>query len=250
MKRSLTILTTVLFSLCFAVEARAQWQSGNLALKTNGNSFQPGDQLRLEALALKAIDEPFSMRVSYSFAEAVKVKNKDGDEETKYVERTRNRQEGPVIEGLKQFQSIVLDDTLHFGEGSPTGRYMIEVTIINGYTKRRVSTLRACVVYMPEKGQAETCPTYVRGLRRANSERWLTFDGMFSPNSRYSAALMQGGKVIKHIEYGVTTVGYQELNISSEDLVGTSGQTYDILIHDHDRNYSSTLERVTIPSST
>ena len=151
MKRPLTLLASALLVIVLAGEARSQWQNGNLALKTNGNSFQPGDQLKVEVLALKVIDEPFFTRVSYTFTESIKVKEEDGNEQVKDETRTRGREAGPVIDGLKQFQAVVLDDTLHFGEGSPTGRYLIEVAVFNGYTKERVATLRSCVFYLPVK---------------------------------------------------------------------------------------------------
>ena len=247
MKRLAAIIAAAAAVFLAAGESRAQWQGGNLALKTNGNDFRSGDQLKVEVIALKAITEPFFTQVSYSYVEPVRVKDEDGKETIKHEVRTRRRDAGPVIEGLKQFQSVALDDTFNFGEGSITGRYTAEVAVFNGYTKERVATLRSCVFYLPQGGRGDECAPFLRALKRAHSDQWLSFEGAFSERGRYSAALLLGGKVVRYVEYGVTTSGRHELNISSGDLAGIGGQTYDLLVHDHDANSSSTLLRVAVP---
>ncbi|HXG65825.1 MAG TPA: hypothetical protein VNO70_12025 [Blastocatellia bacterium] len=249
MRRYLPVLAVFFLTLTLAQEARSQLRDGNLAIKTNGNVFQAGDQLKVELLALEAITEPFFTQVSYKFTETVKVKDESGSESTKEEERTRSRQPGPVLESLDKFRSLVLDDTFHFGEGSLTGRYTVEVAVFRAYTRERVAMLRSCVFYQEADRQGRACPTYLRGLKRAESEVWWTFEGSFAEQGRYSAVLFNGGKVVAFIEVGVYASGPQELSISSDALSGTAGRTLDILIHDHKGNTSSTLARVTIPSA-
>ncbi|HEX8853751.1 MAG TPA: hypothetical protein VF754_09705, partial [Pyrinomonadaceae bacterium] len=137
MKRFLYALALLVLLALPAQEARAQWQGGNLAVKTNGNEFRSGDPLKVEIIALKDITESFYTRVSYSFYERVKVKDEDGNETEKDELRTRGREAGPVVERLRQFQSIALDDTFNFGEGSVAGRYTVEVGVFNGFTGER-----------------------------------------------------------------------------------------------------------------
>ncbi|HEV2704996.1 MAG TPA: hypothetical protein VGV59_03680 [Pyrinomonadaceae bacterium] len=251
MKRFLFVPASALLLLLLlaAPEARAQWQGGNLAVKTNGNDFRSGDQLKVEIIALKDITESFYTSVSYSFYERVKVKDEDGKETEQDELRTRTREAGPVVERLRQFQTITLDDTFNFGEGSIAGRYMVEVGVFNGFTRERLATLRTCVFYLPRGGRRDECSPSLRALRRANSDVWLTFDGTFSERARYSVTLLAGGKVVKFIDYGVVATSRQELNVSSEDLAGISGRTFDVLLHDHETAASSTLTRLTVPSS-
>lgn len=251
MKRLLFVPASALLVLLLlaAPDARAQWQGGNLAVKTNGNDFRSGDQLKVEIIALKDIAESFYTRVSYSFYERIKVKDEDGAETEKDELRTRAREAGAVVERLRQFQTVTLDDTFNFGEGSIPGRYTVEVGVFNGFTNERVATLRTCVFYLPRGGRSDECSPSLRALRRANSEVWLTFDGTFSERARYSATLLAGGKVVKFIDYGVVATSRQELNISSEDLAGIGGRTFDLLLHDHDTGSATTLARMTVPSS-
>lgn len=249
MKRSLILWGVVLLTLVLAQEAQSQWRNGNLALRTNGNSFQSGDRLKVEVLALETINEPFFTQVSYRFAETVREKDKDGHETTKQEERTSTRPTGPVLESLDQFRLLSVDDTFHFGEASPAGRYTIEVGVFRGYTKERLATLRSCVVYQNGERPTDACPLHLRSLKRANSEEWLIFDGNFSVDGRYSATLLSGTKVIKYLEGNIGTSGSHEITIASHLLTGVAGKTYDILLHDHSSNRSSTLSRVTIPAA-
>jgi len=247
--RRLTLLAAISLVFTLSQEAKSQWQNGNLALRTNGNMFRSGDQLKVEILALEKIDEPFFTQVSYTFSETVREIDKDGGESTRQEQRTRTRQPGPVIESMERFRSIILDDTFYFGEGNSSGCYGIEVAVFQGYTKECVARLRSCVFYQSSDRSGRECSLYLRSLKRAGSDQWLIFEGAFSERGRYSALLLRGNRVFKYIENGVYTGGPRELNIFSDLLTGATGQTYDILIHDHLNNYSSTLARVTIPSS-
>lgn len=238
----------LLLILASTYEAKAQWQDGSLAIRTNGNNFQSGDQLKVEVFAIGEINESFYTQVSYKFSETVQVKDEDGKVSDKQEERVRTRQAGPVLEGLGQFKSLVLDDTFNFGEGSPTGRYLIEVTVFRSYGKERAAIIRSCVFYQ-NPDQAETgCPTYLRAVKQTHTEFLVNFEGTFSDRGRYTATLFSGGKVVSHIETGVYPSRAKELTISSEKLSGTPGKTFDVLVHDRQNNYSSTLARVTIPS--
>src|SRR5262245_58749713 len=136
MRKWILLLMAVPGILLLSTEARAQWQNGNLAIKTNGNVFQSGDQLKVEIIALESINEPFSAQVAYSFFEKVEEKDEQGKVQEKQVERTRRREAGPVFESLGKDQSLVLDDAFHFGDASPVGRYTIQVKILQPYTRR------------------------------------------------------------------------------------------------------------------
>lgn len=227
----------------------SQWQSGNLAIITNGNMFQSGDQLKVGILALETINEPFSAQVSYQFEETVIEKDKDGGESLKQVPRTLTRKMSAVLESLDQFKQVVLDDTFHFGEGNPAGMYLIEIAIFRSGEKQRAATLRSCAFYQERDKWLDSCPLYLSSLKRANDERWLTFDGRFSDRARYTATLLSKNQIVTHIDVGVYPNGNRQLDISSDLLAGTTGRTFDILIHDHLNNYSTTLGRVTIPSA-
>lgn len=254
MKRSLTMVAAILALMAFSSKARAQWQDGNLAIKTNGTIFQSGDQLKVEVVALSQINDLFYTQVSYKFTETVKVREKDkdgkeGKETTKQEERIRTRQPGPTLESLEKYRSLVLDDTFNFGEGNPTGRYTIEVAVLRPYTKERLATLRANIFFQEVDYGCQSCAPFLASLKRANSANWLTFDGIFAQSGRYSVLLISNGQIVKHINASIYPNGSRELNVISELLAGSSGRTFDILIQDHDRNISSTLARVNIPSS-
>ena len=249
MTRCIIILLTSFFLLLnLSQRVNAQWQNGSLAIETNGNNFQSGDQLKVKVRALADIDEPFLTQLSYTFVEPVRKINNDGNEVASQEERTLIRNPGPIVQGVERFDALLLDDTLHFGEGSAVGRYIIEVKVFQGYTKERVATLHSCVYYRNSTQSNVECSTYLRSIKRVNSEQWLTFEGNFSERSRYSVTFLSNGKVIKHLEAGIYTTVKHELNISSDELTGISSHTYDILVHDHDQNCSSTLARATIPS--
>ena len=93
-----------------------------MAVRTNGNNFQSGDRLKVELLPLELINERFYTQVSYRFNETIEEKDEDGKVKKKKVEKKIERQAGPILESLKAFQMISLDDSFHFGDASPTGR--------------------------------------------------------------------------------------------------------------------------------
>jgi hypothetical protein len=144
---------------------------------------------------------------------------------------------------------LALDDSFHFGDGSAVGRYAIEVEVFNSITEKHLTTLRSCVFYRSSRGSNEDCLTFLRSLKRINSEQWMTFDGNFSAGNRYTVIFLSNGRVSKYIDAGVYVNSTNELNLTSDKLIGAAGRTYDILAHDHDRNVSSTLGRVTIPAA-
>ena len=46
-KLFMILLATVLFTIGFSQETKAQWLDGKVALRTNGNNFQSGDRLKV-----------------------------------------------------------------------------------------------------------------------------------------------------------------------------------------------------------
>ena len=242
-------LNLVLGSLLaiLAAPVQAQWQNGNLTVRTNGNVFQSGDQLKVEILALDTIQEPFYVQVAYAFDETVEEKDEDGKSTEKLVERSRKRPASPLLDRMEKYQSLVVDDTFHFGEVSPTGRYTVQVSIFQANTKKLLALLQTCVLHQDEASKPRTCATHLRSLKRANAETYLTFDGAFA-KADYTVLLLRNGRVVRHILASAYTAGLRELNLASGQLEGTGGATYDMLIHDAQRGISSTLARVTLPT--
>jgi hypothetical protein len=247
-KRFMILFAAVLFAPGFSQEAKAQWLNGNVAVRTNGNNFQSGDQLKVELLPLELINERFYTQVSYRFSETIEEKDKDGKVTKKQVEKKIERQASPTLESLKAFQMIALDDSFYFGDASPTGRYTVEVRVFQAYTNRLLATLRSCVVFQPSSEEPE-CDTFLRALKTVHHEMFFTFDGRFNPNAYYSVTFLNKNKVVSYIEAGAYTNGASTLNLSSDKLNGLAGQTLDILILDKYKGVSSTLSRVTIASA-
>lgn len=241
-----------LFAICLAQPAAAQWQNGNLALRTNGNTFQSGDQVRIELVALESITESFSAEVVYAYTEMEEEKGEDDKVTQKQVERTRKREVGPQIENFGKFQSLLLDDRFHFGDASPGGWYEVRVNLFQAYSRKYLTTLRTCLFHQNASSQAQSnagCELFLRTLKRVNNEAFWTFDGHFQTNARYSVLLLQGGKVVQHLAVGGYSNGPREFNLSGPELVRAAGQTYDLLVHDHQSGSSTTLARVTVPEA-
>jgi hypothetical protein len=240
------------FLLIWAQPVMAQWQNGNLALRTNGNTFQSGDQVRVELIALEPITESFSAEVVYVYTEMVEDKSEDDKVTMKQVERTRKREGGPQLENFGKYQMLLLDDRFHFGDASPGGWYEVRVNLFQAYTRKPISTLRTCLFHQNSSSQDQSnagCELFLRTLKRVNNEMFWTFDGRFKTNARYSVLFLQGGKVLKHLVAGAYSNGPREFNMAGPELEGTAGQTYDLLIHDHASGYSTTLAKVTIPEA-
>lgn len=247
-KRLMILFTTVLFALGFSQEAKAQLFDGKVAVRTNGNNFQIGDRLKVELLPLELINERFYTQVSYRFNETVQEKDEDGKVTKKQVEKKIERKASPILESLKAFQMITLDDSFYFGDASPIGRYVVEVRVFQAYTDRLLGTLRSCVIFQ-SSSEAEECDTFLRALKIMHHAMFFTFDGRFNPRAYYSVTFLNRNEVISHIDAGAYTDGVRTLGLSSDKLEGLAGQTLDILILDKYSGVSSTLSRVTIASA-
>src|SRR5262245_13973133 len=97
--------------------AQAQWQNGDMALRTNGNLFESGERLKVELLALAPIPEQFSPEIRYVFVEQVKVVGEGGISRDEEREKTVTRPLGVAVERMELYQRVVLDDTLRMGMG-------------------------------------------------------------------------------------------------------------------------------------
>jgi hypothetical protein len=93
------------------------------------------------------------------------------------------------------------------------------------------------------------CELYLRNMKRVNNEMFWSFDGQFKLNARYSVVLLRANRVVKHIDSGAYAGSVREFNLASAELEGLTGQSYDILVHDHQSGRSSTLAKAAIPSS-
>lgn len=247
-KRFMILFAAVLVVVGFSREAEAQWLDGKLAVKANGNKFQPGDRLKVELLPLEIINERFYTQVSYRFNETVKEKDEDGKVTDKVAEKRIDRKASPVLEGLKAFQIVTLDDTFYFGDASPKGRHTVEVRIFQAYTNSLLATLRSCVTFQSSSG-SEECGTFLRALKTVHHSMFFSFDGRFNPRAYYSVTFLNGNDVVAHIDAGAYTDGAGTLGLSSDKLEGLAGQTLDILILDKSSGVSSTLSRAPIASA-
>jgi hypothetical protein len=241
-------LLVFLILLLTSIAVQAQWQDGNLAVKTNGTVFKSGEQLKVEIIALEAIPESFYTQVSYSYQ--VKVKKiieteKDGmtTKEEREVEETvvKKRKENPLLLKMDQHQTQLLDSTYHFGDTAPEGCITVNVDIFRADTKESVTRLNSCVCY--EDLVKPTGATFLRSLKRVNNATWVTFDGLFSLNARYSALIMRDSEVVQHLRAGVTG-DEKELNITAFEFNTLSDKTYDVLVHDHNKGNSSTVAKI------
>jgi hypothetical protein len=247
-RRFMILFATLLFAPVFSQEAKAQWLDGKMAVKTNGANFQSGDRLKVELLPLELINERFYTQVSYRFNETIEEKDKDGKVTKKQVERKIERQASPILESLKAFQLIALDDTFYFGDASRTGRYTVEVRVFQAYTNALLATLRSCVIFQ-SSSEAEECEPFLRALKTVHHAMFFTFDGRFNPRAYYSVTFLNRNEVITHIDAGAYTDGARTLGLSSDKLEGLAGQTLDILILDKSTGVSSTLSRAPIASA-
>jgi hypothetical protein len=247
-RRFMMLFAMILFAPGFLREANAQWLNGNVAVRTNGNNFQPGDQLKVELLPFELINERFSTQVIYRYNVTVEEKDEDGNVKKKQVEKAIERQASPILESVKPFQMIALDDSFYFGDASPTGRYIVEVRVFQAYTNRLLATLRSCILFQPSSEDKE-CDTFLRALKTVNNETFFSFDGRFNTNAYYSIAFLSRNKVVSYIEAGAYTNGANTLNLSSDKLSELAGQTLDILILDKYSGVSSTLARAPIASA-
>jgi hypothetical protein len=247
-KRFMILFAAILFAPGFSPEAKAQWFDGKVAVRTNGNNFQSGDRLKVELLPLELINERFYTQVSYRFNETIEEKDKDGKVTKKQVEKKIERQASPILESLKAFQLIALDDTFYFGDASRTGRYIVEVRVIQAYTNTLLATLRSCVIFQSLSEEQE-CDTFLRALKTVHHSMFFSFDGRFNPRAYYSVTFLNRNEVVAHIDAGAYTDGAGTLGLSSDKLEKLAGQTLDILILDKSNGVSSTLSRAPIASS-
>jgi hypothetical protein len=220
--------------------ARAQ---NDLAVRTSGSVLRPGDQLRVELLALEEIPGPLVAQLTYRYSAPVTVRDEDGKETTRVETRTRQVPAAPQIMNLDRFRSIVLDDTFHLGEGS-AGEYTIEVAILTSGGRSTLGTIRSCVFY--QKAEEAGCRVFVRGLKRAERADWLVLDGVFASEGRYTATILRANQVLAHAQ--TVFVGPNELHIVAPEIARFAGDTVDIVVHNHTLNLSSTLARVVVPS--
>jgi hypothetical protein len=240
-------MATVFLAFALSPQAKAQWLNGKLAIRTNGNNFQSGDQLKVELLALDSVHDRFYTQVFYSYNETIPEKDEDGNVKEKQVEKRISRQQSPVLEGIKPFQMLTLDDSFYFGDASPTGRYTVQVSVFEAYTNRLLMTLKSCVFFQ-SSSEGEECDTFLRAIKTVHHEMFFTFEGRFNPRALYSVTFLNKNRVIRHIPVGAAVDGSRILHLSSDKLDGLAGQTADILILDYHSGVSSTLSRVTIAS--
>ncbi len=249
-------MKTILFAallLLTNISVRAQWQDGNLALKTNGSVFKSGEELKVEIVAMEAIPESFYTQVNYSYQ--VKVKKtfeteKDGKttSEEREVEETvvKKRKENPLLVKMDQYQVQLLDSTYYFGDTAPEGCITVKVDIFRAYSKEPVAHLNSRVCY--EDSVKPNTSTFLRGLKRINNDTWIIFDGLFSSSARYSALIMRDSEVVQHLRVGING-NEKELNMTAFEFNTLAGKTYDVLVHDHYKNISPTLVKVNFATS-
>lgn len=230
-----------------AVEA----QSGNLALRTNGSLMRSGDCLRLEAVAFDYVPGPFVPQVRYTFTEAVPGGDAPGSSAPRGRLTHVDRPAGPTVNGMDLRQSILLDDTFCFGQGTDAGRYDIEVHLMAPDSDSSIGLLRTCVLHDVGSGEGidTDCGLRLRGVKRADSPDLLVFDGDFPGNGLYRAAVFRDHTIERVINAGVHQTGPHELVITAPGLWGAVATAVDLVLFDEATGNSTSLARLVIPAA-
>jgi len=229
-----------------ALAAPAGAQTYDLAVRTSGTLLKPGDQLRVELVALERFNGPFTAQVVYRWDQQVTVRDEDGHESQATKTQTRTSPRTGAIESLDRFQSLLLDDSLFLGSEAPA-RYQIEVTIYQSGTSRVMARLGSVVYFQAFPDKPEPGVLVVRGVKRANSPEWVTLDGTFPTPARYSILVMDGRDVVDWLDNAVTVTGPHNLDIIAPRLARLTAHAVDLVIHDHLHGVSTTLAGFIMP---
>jgi hypothetical protein len=244
-------LAALAVATSFGAMPRAQGQAPAIALRTNGSIMRPGDCLRIEAFALEYVPGPLATRVTYRFEESVLVRNSEGAEAPASRSAQVQRPVGPRIDALTPFQPLLLDDTFCFGQGTPPGRYRVEVALLAGSSGPSFGTLTTCAVFDdggPRQAEAGPgCGFLMRGVKRVDSADIVVFDAELPASGYYRAAILRGGAVDAVLEAGVYQTGPRELTVMSPDLGRADDSTIDLVVFEQFRGASSTAVRLSLP---
>jgi hypothetical protein len=229
--------------------ALAQWENGDLALRTNGDLFQKGDRLKVELLALGPILGPFAAEVRYLFDEDATELDDEGRRRKRRRPTAVSRPLGAPVDRMDPYQRLVVDDTFTLPEGPPGECLRIEVRVFPSNEARRpLTTLASCVCRDRSNEVPPECAPYVRGLKEGLGEDALVFDGVFSTGGDYSVVLILDDNVEAHVPRGTANVSAGNLQVFSGLLTAGAGRALDVLVHDHRSERSSTVKRLPLPT--
>jgi hypothetical protein len=105
----------------------------------------------------------------------------------------------------------------------------------------------SCLVFQDVSLVCDSCGFALTGVKRVNTDGWLTLDGTFPEGGAYRAALVRDGRVMARFDTGVYATAPHELDLTSTALVGLAGQTFDLIVHDYRSNQTATLARLMVP---
>jgi hypothetical protein len=225
--------------------ARAEWT--NLAIRTSGTVLQPGDQLRVELVALEPVTVPFTAEVVYRWAEPVTVRDEDGHESQEMRGRSRTSPRTAVIDHLDRFKTVLLDDSFFFGSGCPAEQYAVEVNVHDGSGGSGIATLRSAVFCKAYDKSTTDSTLVVSGVKAANSSNWVTLDGTFPPGGVYTVILFDETQLVAFVDTGINPTSPHTLDIVSPVLSSFQRRVLDLVVIDRIHDTSSTLARFTMP---
>jgi hypothetical protein len=207
--------------------AAQQWPAAELALRTNGGIVRPGECL------------------TYRFTSSVTIEHEDGPRTERRRQELR-RDPGPIIDQFEAGSSIVLDDTLCFGEASAPGPYEVEVALTSfGSTSGRLSS---CVVFQPNAdAPVDGCGFALRGIRRSDTPEAVVLDADVAGGGLYRLLAFRGDRLIGILDDAVAATGSRELTVSGSALRALGPAPVDLVLHDQVRHRSATTSRLVLP---
>ncbi len=225
--------------------AAQQWPAAELALRTNGGIVRPGECLRLTLAATDDIPGPLRPSVTYRFTSSVTIEHEDGPRTERRRQELR-RDPGPIIDQFEAGSSIVLDDTLCFGEASAPGPYEVEVALTSfGSTSGRLSS---CVVFQPNAdAPVDGCGFALRGIRRSDTPEAVVLDADVAGGGLYRLLAFRGDRLIGILDDAVAATGSRELTVSGSALRALGPAPVDLVLHDQVRHRSATTSRLVLP---
>jgi hypothetical protein len=251
------LLSSCLLALATGDDVTAQWHASVLGLRTGGSIARPGDCVPLELLSLQDVAGPIAARVAYRFTESVDTLDENGMVTRTTRPVTRELPPGPTLDGLAPLQRLPLDDSLCFGEGSPSGVYVIETVLRPSSSSAPYATLRTCVVFRAPSPESPAdpaqpmatagCPLVIRGVRRMEADGLLSLDGDFPESGMYKAALVRDDRIDAVLEGGVYRSGPHELIVVLPDTPQADAGDIDLVVLDATTGWSATLARVAVP---
>jgi hypothetical protein len=225
--------------------AAQQWPVAELALRTNGGIVRPGECLRLTLVATDDIPGPLTPSVTYRYTTTVTIEHRDGTRTEQRRQEVR-RDPGPVLDRLDAGTSIVLDDSLCFGDASDPGPYEIEVALTSFGTSS--GRLWSCVAFQPHADTpVDGCGFALRGIRRGDTTEAVMLDADVAGGGLYRLLAYRGDRLVAILDDDVAATGPRELTVAGSALRELGSAPLDLVLHDQVRHRSASTTRLVLP---